>query len=284
MLFRSPIRVDFFGDEIEEISFFSVSDQRSTQTISLPIKVLPCRELLITHEIRDIARESSKKIESELLSKVADGLQPEGMESLIPFLVQELKLFSEFLPKNFETIFIEKGRVFGRVADLLVTNEEFREAAWSNAAIGGKAPIELASMDQTYVDWDELISNLNTLRDFRQFGGPEDQFIDLQPIEALRNNGDKLIELLSSALKTKKKIIFSLSSRGMIDRYASILRDGNLPVDLQFPLNSAPTSGYIALTASTYRSGFSNEEFLFLTERDATGNQSGISEIGRAHV
>ena len=273
-----PIRVDFFGDEIEEISFFSVSDQRSTQTISLPIKVLPCRELLITHEIRDIARESSKKIESELLSKVADGLQPEGMESLIPLLVQELKLFSEFLPKNFETIFIEKGRVFGRVADLLVTNEEFREAAWSNAAIGGKAPIELASMDQTYVDWDELISNLNTHRDFRQFGGPEDQFIDLQPIEALRNNGDKLIELLSSALKTKKKIIFSLSSRGMIDRYASILRDGNLPVDLQFPLNSAPTSGYIALTASTYRSGFSNEEFLFLTERDATGNQSGISE------
>ena len=204
-----PIRVDFFGDEIEEISFFSVSDQRSTQTISLPIKVLPCRELLITHEIRDIARESSKKIESELLSKVADGLQPEGMESLIPLLVKELKLFSDYLPKNFETIFIEKGRVFSRVADLLVTNEEFREAAWSNAAIGGKAPIELASMDQTYVDWDELISNLNTHRDFRQFGGPEDQFIDLQPIEALRNNGDKLIELLSSALKTKKKIIFS---------------------------------------------------------------------------
>ena len=93
----------------------------------------------------------------------------------------------------------------------------------------------------------------------------------------LRGNGDKLIELLSVALRAKKKIIFSLSSRGMIDRYASILRDANLPVELQFPLNSAPTSGYIALTASAYRSGFSNEEFLFLTERDATGNQSGIS-------
>ena len=273
-----PIRIDFFGDEIEEISFFAVADQRTTKTISLPIKVLPCRELMITDEIRDVARDCSKKIESELLNKVADGLQPEGMESLIPLLVDNLKLLSDFLPKNFEAIFIEKERVIGRITDLLVTNEEFREAAWSSAAIGGKAPIELGRMDQTYVDWDELISNLDDYRDFRQFGGPEDQFIDLQPIEALRNNGDKLIELLSDALSAKKKIIFSLSSRGMIDRYASILRDANLPVELQFPLNSAPTSGYIALTASTYRSGFSNEEFLFLTERDATGNQSGTAE------
>ena len=273
-----PIRIDFFGDEIEEISFFAVADQRTTQTISLPIKVLPCRELMITDEIRDVARDRSKKVESELLNKVADGLQPEGMESLIPLLVYDLKLLSDFLPKNFEAIFIEKERVIGRITDLLVTNEEFREAAWSSAAIGGKAPIELGRMDQTYVDWDELISNLDDYRDFRQFGGPEDQFIDLQPIEALRNNGDKLIELLSDALSAKKKIIFSLSSRGMIDRYASILRDANLPVELQFPLNSAPTSGYIALTASTYRSGFSNEEFLFLTERDATGNQSGMAE------
>ena len=153
-----------------------------------------------------------------LFRSVADGLQPEGMESLIPLLVDNLKLLSDFLPKNFEAIFIEKERVIGRITDLLVTNDEFREAAWSSAAIGGKTPIELGRMDQTYVDWDELISYLDDYRDFRQFGGPEDQFIDLQPIEALRNNGDKLIELLSSALKTKKKIIFSLSSRGMIDR------------------------------------------------------------------
>ena len=273
-----PIRIDFFGDEIEDLSFFNVSDQRSTESITDLIQVLPCRELLINEEIRTTALNRSKEIESELLKKVADGLQPEGMESLIPLLIGELKLLPEFMPTKFETILIEKERVLSRISDLLATNEEFREAAWSNAAIGGEAPIEISKMAETFVDWEELASKLNSQKDFRQFGGPEDHYIDCQPMEALRGNGDKLIEILTHALADRKKIIFSLSSLGMLERYASILRDANLPVELQFPLNSPPKSGYIFLTASNYRNGFRNDELLFLTERDVTGNQSGTSE------
>ena len=273
-----PIRIDFYGDEIEELSFFTISDQRTTESIDQPIRVLPCRELMINDEIRSTAHNYSKNFESELLKKVADGLQPEGIESLIPLLIEELKLLPDFLPANFKTILIEKERILGRISDLLATNEEFREAAWSNAAIGGKAPIEISKMAETFVDWDELSSKINSQKDFRQFGGPEDYYVDFQAIEALRGDGDKLIEILTNALKERKKIIFSLSSLGMVERYASILRAAALPVELQFPLNSAPNSGYVALTASNYRNGFSNDELLFLTERDATGNQSGTSE------
>ena len=273
-----PIRIDFYGDEIEELSFFTISDQRTTEGIDKPIRVLPCRELMINDEIRSTARNYSKNFESELLKKVADGLQPEGIESLIPLLIEELKLLPDFLPANFKTILIEKERILGRISDLLATNEEFREAAWSNAAIGGKAPIEISKMAETFVDWDELSSKIYSQKDFRQFGGPEDYYVDFQAIEALRGDGDKLIEILTNALKERKKIIFSLSSLGMVERYASILRAAALPVELQFPLNSAPNSGYVALTASNYRNGFSNDELLFLTERDATGNQSGTSE------
>ena len=181
-----PIRIDFFGDEIEDLSFFNVSDQRSTESITDLIQVLPCRELLINEEIRTTALNRSKEIESELLKKVADGLQPEGMESLIPLLIGELKLLPEFMPTKFETILIEKERVLSRISDLLATNEEFREAAWSNAAIGGEAPIEISKMAETFVDWEELASKLNSQKDFRQFGGPEDHYIDFQPMEALQ--------------------------------------------------------------------------------------------------
>ena len=177
------------------------------------------------------------------MKKVADGLQPEGIESLIPLLIEELKLLPDFLPANFKTILIEKERILGRISDLLATNEEFREAAWSNAAIGGKAPIEISKMAETFVDWDELSSKIYSQKDFRQFGGPEDYYVDFQAIEALRGDGDKLIEILTNALKERKKIIFSLSSLGMVERYASILRAAALPVELQFPLNSAPNSG-----------------------------------------
>ena len=270
-----PIRIDFFGDEIEELSYFSVADQRTSESISKAVKILPCRELLITDAIRAKALELSLDFENELLNKIGNGLLPEGMESLIPLLVDKLQLISSSMPDNFETVFIERERVVGRISDLLATNEEFREAAWSNAAVGGKAPIEA---DSTYIDWDALIENLPIYKDFRQFGSDEDLFLEIDPIEPLRGNSERLISIFESAINEKRKVIFSASSKGMIDRYASIFRDANLPVQIQYPFNAAPTTGHITLTASAFRHGFSDNEFIFVTERDLTGTQSAGGE------
>src|SRR5699024_125644 len=49
-----PLRLEFFGDEVDEIRHFAVADQRSldkVQTLWAP----PCRELLLTDEVRDRA-------------------------------------------------------------------------------------------------------------------------------------------------------------------------------------------------------------------------------------
>lgn len=270
-----PIRIDFFGDEIEDLSFFTVSDQRTNQSISAPINILPCRELLISNDIKAKASNLAQKFESELLGKIANGLLPEGMESLIPLLVDDLRLINQLMPDGFESIFIERERVIGRISDLLATNEEFREAAWSTAAVGGKAPIESGS---TYIDWENLERELSNARDFRQFGSEADSFLEIDAIEPLRGNSERLITIFETAINEKKRVIFSASSKGMIDRYASIFRDANLPVQIQYPFNAAPTSGHITLTASSFRNGFGDDEFIFITERDLTGSQSSGGE------
>lgn len=270
-----PIRIDFFGDEIEELSFFAIADQRTTQQISKKIEILPCRELLLTDSIINKAKSLTHNLDNELLHKISQGLQPEGMESLIPLLIEDLKLIGDEMPEGFETIFVERERVSSRLSDLLATNQEFYEAAWSNAAVGAKAPI---SIGNTYIDFEELISNLSKQRDLRQFGSEKDLFLDIRPIEPLKGNFAKGISILEAALNENKKIIFSASSKGMIDRYASIFRDADLPVQIQLPLNAAPTSGYINLTASAFRYGFTNQEIFFLTEQDLTGSQSNSQE------
>ena len=45
-----PLRLDFFGDEIEEIRSFAVADQRSLQPAASGLWAPPCRELLLTEE------------------------------------------------------------------------------------------------------------------------------------------------------------------------------------------------------------------------------------------
>ena len=270
-----PIRIDFFGDEIEEISYFAVADQRTTDQVTRAIRILPCRELLITDEIREKAKNLLEQFENEMLQKISQGIQPEGTESLIPVLVDELQLISSLMPEGFESMFIEKERVSSRLSDLLATNQELYEAPWSSAAVGGKAPINIGS---TYIDLDELLENLPRYRDLRQFGSDNDVFLDIRGIEPFKGNLDRLIAELEVAVNEKRKVVFSASSKGMIERYAGIFRDSELPVQIQFPLKAAPTSGYVNVTASSFRNGFSDDQILFITERDLTGTQSGANE------
>ena len=51
-----PLRVEFFGDTVEEIRCFAVADQRSLAEAPAGLWAPPCRELLLTDAVRDAGR------------------------------------------------------------------------------------------------------------------------------------------------------------------------------------------------------------------------------------
>ena len=50
------VRVDFFGDEVDQIRHFSVSDQRSAGEPIASLELWPARELLLTADVRERVR------------------------------------------------------------------------------------------------------------------------------------------------------------------------------------------------------------------------------------
>ena len=95
-----PLRVEFWGDTVEEVRYFKVSDQRSLEVAAGWLWAPPCRELLLTPEVRNRARALAEEhLElAELLDKLADGIAVEGMEALAPALVDDLVLLLDQLP------------------------------------------------------------------------------------------------------------------------------------------------------------------------------------------
>ena len=83
-----PSRVEFWGDEVEEIRTFAVADQRTIDKVER-LWAPPCRELLLTPEVRGRAAELSAEHPelAEILDKLAEGIPVEGMESLAPALL-----------------------------------------------------------------------------------------------------------------------------------------------------------------------------------------------------
>ncbi|WP_370618068.1 transcription-repair coupling factor [Mumia sp. Pv 4-285] len=141
-----PLRVEFFGDEVDEIRHFSVADQRSTDPVD-HVWAPPCRELLLTDDVRARARElaAAHPELGEMLEKLAEGQSVEGMESLAPALVDGMELLVDLLPADATILVCDPERVRTRAHDLVATSEEFLAASWAAAAGGGKAPIDLGA-------------------------------------------------------------------------------------------------------------------------------------------
>jgi hypothetical protein len=91
--------VEFWGDTVEEVRFFAVADQRSLEQVD-QLWAPPCRELLLTDEVRARARQRAEEHPqlAELFDKLAEGHAVEGMESLAPVLVDEMEMLVDLLP------------------------------------------------------------------------------------------------------------------------------------------------------------------------------------------
>jgi transcription-repair coupling factor (superfamily II helicase) len=140
-----PLRIEFFGDTVEEIRVFKVADQRSAGAAPHGLWAPPCRELLLTPSVRGRAKELAAKHPalSEILGKLADGITVEGMEAFSAVLADRMELLLDHVPVRGIVLACDPERIRTRAIELVATSQEFLEASWASAASGGEAPVDL---------------------------------------------------------------------------------------------------------------------------------------------
>ena len=119
-----PLRVELWGDTVEEVRWFKVADQRSLEVAPHGLWAPPCRELLLTPDVQ--ARAKALLVThpqlADVLGRLAEGIAVEGMESLAPVLVEELELLVDHLPEGTHVLVCDPERVRARAADLVATS------------------------------------------------------------------------------------------------------------------------------------------------------------------
>ncbi len=150
-----PLRVEFWGDVVEEVRWFAVADQRSLEVADHGVWAPPCREILLTADVRARAAALAQELPgaAEMLDRLAQGIAVEGMESLAPALVESMVPVLDLVPDDALLVVADPERVRRRAHDLVATTEEFLAAAWTSAAAGGRTPIDLrAASFATFAD------------------------------------------------------------------------------------------------------------------------------------
>jgi transcription-repair coupling factor (superfamily II helicase) len=115
-----PVRIDLWGDEVDRLCEFSVSDQRAGVDVPELI-VLPARELLPTPEVQARAEEllGAEPWGREQWQRLADGETFEGMESWLAWLSPDEHVLFDLVGDDGLILLVEPRRLRDRAADIV---------------------------------------------------------------------------------------------------------------------------------------------------------------------
>lgn len=145
---RRPVRLEYWGDEIESLREFAASSQLSTgarQRVEVP----PVRELIADDDVRERAAALAPKHLDRVrdgLQRTADGLYAAGMESFAPLLFDRLPTPAELLPTGSWVVVAQARRTVDRA------RLAFEEAAALADAMAWPGPPALRPLEEALGD------------------------------------------------------------------------------------------------------------------------------------
>nr|WP_221634275.1 transcription-repair coupling factor [Nocardioides luti] len=308
-----PLRVEFWGDEVEEIRTFSVADQRTLDKVER-LWAPPCRELLLTEEVRERAAELGRAHPNllELTDKIAAGIAVEGMESLAPVLVDDMELLIDLMPGDTHVLVLDPERARSRAHDLVATSEEFLGASWAAAAGGGTAPIDLGpasyrsladvrerSLEQDKPWWtmspfgidddgaapaaplhDELGDVVSAGIDV-QVGAVPSRSLPAKPAEAYRGDIERAIGDIEQWVRDGYRIAVVHPGHGPAQRMVEALGERDVAARLVEPDDLTLDPLVVTVTCGALDHGFVDEvnRIVLLTGDDLSGQKSSTRDM-----
>ncbi|MGW0657808.1 transcription-repair coupling factor [Streptodolium elevatio] len=291
-----PLRVEFWGDQVEEVRYFKVADQRSLEVAEGGLWAPPCRELLLTADVRERAAvllEEHPNL-ADMLGKISEGIAVEGMESLAPALVDDMEMLLDVLPAGAHILVCDPERVRTRAADLVATSQEFLDASWAAAAGGGESPIDLGAASlRSLADTREHANELgvawwttspfsaDTDLDVRLEAGTV--AIGAHAVESYRGDSARVLADVKGRLAEEWRIVFVTEGQGPAQRYVELLSGEGVTARLDPDLPTAPESGLVHVTTGRIEHGFVSDslKLLVLTETDVSGQRSSTKDMRR---
>ncbi|WP_030270802.1 transcription-repair coupling factor [Streptomyces sp. NRRL B-24484] len=299
-----PLRVEFWGDDVEEIRYFKVADQRSLEIAEHGLWAPPCRELLLTDEVRARAAELAVRQPglAEILDKIAEGIAVEGMESLAPVLVDDMELLLDVLPKGSIAVVCDPERVRTRAADLVATSHEFLQASWVAAAAGGDRPIDVEEIDvsaaslwsladvrehaaEIGLPWwsvSPFATSDSTVSGILEFDA-DTLTLGMHAVEAYRGDTARAIADAKERLNADWRVVMVTEGHGPASRLAEVLSGEGIPARLVADLAEAPTRDVVYVSCGSIEHGFVDEalKLTVVTETDLSGQRSSTKDMRR---
>ena len=258
-----PVRVDFFGDEVERLTIFDIANQRSLHDVE-EVVIAPAREWLLDADQRSKAEAmvTSSPWGRGVFDRLAVGHVFDGMEGWMGFFAESPRTLLDEAPSA-TVVVVELERVRHRLYDLLVEERELTDVV----AATWQATSEVALL---HAPWDALEVRIDLTLDATSNGSSSILAVTSPPVV----HGDA--SRIASHVRTwspRRRAVVLTSNPSALERMADQLRAEGLEVttDARRVLDVR-----VSVLESALPMGFSldDPEIVVWSESDLTGRRS----------
>ncbi len=273
-----PVRIDMWGDDVDRLTEFSVADQRSTVDLD-EVRLFPARELLATPAVRAKA-ESLVALEPwgrENWQRLADGEVFDGMESWLPWLVDEPQVVFDVLADHAQVLLVEPRRMRDRAADLLAEEEDLaRTLAGTWGAVDADGDVK--DFPRLHVGFDRLLERTEasawTVVNVAE--GPDTVSIQVNAWEPVVGDGSRLVAQMRQLLAGGGTVVVAADGAGSAARLVETLGAEGVELTLRSgddPDVLAAPGGHVVVAPLERGAVMPSAGVGILAESDVTGRR-----------
>ena len=287
----NPLRLDLFGDEIEDLRVFDAATQRSAESLD-QAQLSPVRELVLNDAAIERFRSGYRELvvggeltDDPLYEAVSAGLSFAGMEHWLPLFYESMSSLPEWLPDSVVTLDPQADQAIRARLDLIIDHFTSRaEYAGSSklADMSGGGRYWPLPPDRLYLsdgEWDGMLAGRSTAA-FSPFAA-EDQAGTVDAggrqiagfADARQDPNRELFDEVARALQLRlggSSVAVAATSVGAADRLTQLLDEQDIatrPVATHGELGSLP-SGVVGIAVLPLERGVEMDGLAIVTEQE----------------
>jgi transcription-repair coupling factor (superfamily II helicase) len=223
-----PVRLDFYGDTIEDIRVISVATQRSEHVVD-ELVAYPAREVRPGTELLDRAAKlvATEQWAASTWDRIAEGQLFPGIESWLPWLTEPVSLI-DVAPPEIRLVVIDPARALDRARELIKEESELADAlapTW-----GEQAPLA-GGHPALFLDLEPRLAGRPHLRVPAAPTGPADSVVEIHSLDATPGDPEAVTRGLARLLERGMATVVAMDGAAAADRVAKALAENGLAMD-----------------------------------------------------
>ncbi|MBT5349709.1 MAG: hypothetical protein HOL55_13155, partial [Nitrospina sp.] len=238
----NPLRIEFFGDEVESIREFDALSQVSFNEM-VAVNILPVRELCLSQVEKELGIEALKDFAEkndcdrfalkEILEKIEHLGAFSGMEYLAPFFYKKCESLFDYLPADSLIVLEEEDQLQTKseqFQDLIDTEYHSVMERGDVAAFPNDLYLSIDELKKYVSEFKGCVS-LNTLKVSGDEVGRTLK-IEVKPIPALAGMFETFSQQVVKWQKEENKVVVVAPTKGQVRRIHELLYDWGLEIDV----------------------------------------------------